>query len=77
MLHIIGGVRADFRTAEWDRHSEIVLYRPETGVMTKIIELPLKRRWTSSGLTVSPDHKRFLYSAYDFQADLMLLDNFR
>lgn len=45
--------------------------------MTKILELPLKRRWTSQGLTVSPDHKRFLYSASDFQADLMLVDNFR
>jgi hypothetical protein len=63
--------------ADAEQHSAIFLYRPEARRAVQIAELPTKGRLTASGLSLAPDGKSFLYSAFDLETDLMLVDHFR
>lgn len=60
-----------------DGKATLSLFEGATRRIQRVAELPLKRRWTAGGLSVAPDHSRILYSAYDFQSELILVDNFR
>lgn len=42
-----------------------------------IAPLPLKQRSLATGLSVTPDERFVLFSSYDLQADLMLVDGYR
>ncbi len=49
----------------------------ESGAIQTITEIPRSGRWVDSTLTVAPDHRSILYSVYELEMDLMLVENFR
>jgi hypothetical protein len=42
-----------------------------------VLTIKSPQRFSSNGLTVSPEGKWFLYSVFDFEDDLMQFENFR
>ncbi len=48
----------------------------ESGAIKTIAQLPKGERWIDATLTVSPDRRSLLYSMYELEMDLMLVENF-
>jgi Tol biopolymer transport system component len=61
----------------WDQHPSIVFYDAANGQTRRVAELGNARRWTGTGLSVSPDGRWFTYALSEFDSDLMLVENFR
>lgn len=60
-----------------DSPTKILQHDISTGRTRTVTKLGKALRWASWGLTLSPDRRWFLYSMYEFDSDLTLVENFR
>jgi serine/threonine protein kinase/WD40 repeat protein len=60
-----------------DQMSRVMLLDLKQNVSRVVLTLGKKFRFTSQGLSVSPDGQSIIYAGYDYQGDLMLIDPFR
>ena len=60
-----------------DGNAVVALHHPDSGDITHLFELPVRRRWTNGTISLSPDLRSLLYAVYDMRGDLMLIENFR
>jgi Tol biopolymer transport system component len=64
-------------SGDWDGTPGILYHDAVTGQKRKVATMPGRRRWTASGLSLSPDRRWFVFAMYEFDSDLMLVENFR
>jgi serine/threonine protein kinase len=60
-----------------DDSANVSVYDLATRSVRQVAQLPARLRSLASGLSISPDGKSVLYSRFELQGDLMLVDNFR